>query len=81
MGSARVQGILCWWCDISNEAWISCDGGVKGFWWVVCCYLRGRGFGPFVSSFSSTSCLSLINIPTLCLLLVDLGPRPLPRLE
>ena len=35
----------------------------------------------FVSLSPSSSCLFLINIPMLCLLLVDLGPLPLLRLE
>ena len=35
----------------------------------------------FVSPFPSSASLSLINIPMLCLLLVDLGPLPLLRLK
>ena len=35
----------------------------------------------FVSPSPSTPCLSLINTPTLCLLLVDVDPLPLPRQE
>ena len=50
----------------------------------VCCplkYLRQGGLGSFVPPSPSSPCLFLINTHTLGLLLVDLGPPPLPRLK
>ena len=80
MGCARVQGIACLRCDLSN-----CLGGhvmvaFRGFNEGSLGYIKLGRFW-FVSLSPSSSCLSLINIPTLCSLLVDLGPLPLPRLE
>ena len=43
-------------------------------------YLRQGGFSLFLHPLS-TPCLFLINTHMLCLLLVDLGPLPLPRQE
>ena len=80
MGSARVPGIACYWCDLSNGS----GGHVMATLGRVSessfRYLRRGGFG-FVSPFPSSTCLSQINTHTLCLLLVDLGPQPLLRLE
>ena len=80
MGGARVQGIVWYWCGLSN-----CSGGhvmvaFRGFDEGSLGYIR-LGELWFVSLSPSSSCLFLINIPTLCLLLVDLGPLPLPRPE
>ena len=77
MGSARVQGIACWWCDISN-----CLGdheivGLGGSIDLAFGYLKG---GVFRSSLHSLL-HHVSNTPTLCLLLVDLGPLPLLRPE
>ena len=80
MGGARVEGIACYWHDLSD-----CSGGrvmvgFRGFDEDSLEYIRLGRF-QFVSLSPSSSCLSLINTPTLCLLLVDLGPLPLLRPE
>ena len=80
MGGARVQGIACYWHDLSNGSGgrvmvalgVSIEGSLG--------YIR-LGELWFVSLSPSSSCLFLTNTPTLCLLLVDLGPLPLLRPE
>ena len=80
MGGARVPGIVCWWCDISNclgdHVIVVLGGFNESAFWI---YKVGRSW--FVSSSPSSPCLCLINTPMLCLLLVDLGPHPLLRLN
>ena len=80
MGGARVQGIACWWCDISNCFGRHVIVGLESFNDPLLGYLRRERFW-FVSLSPSTPCPFLINILTPCLLLVDLGPLPLLKLK
>ena len=80
MGGARVQGIACLRCDLSNCLGDHVMVGFRGFNGGSLGYIRLGRFW-FDSLSPSSSCLSQTNIPTLCSLLVDLGPLPLLRLE
>ena len=80
MGGVWVQGIAYLRCDLSN-----CLGGhvmvaFRGFDEGSLGYIRLGRFW-FDSLSPPSSCRFLINIPTLCSLLVDLGPLLFLRLK